>query len=280
MKYTNPEIKQDVNVSKGHPLAEFLRLLAGVAILITVAGIVLAVSIGWAVQFVPMSFENELAGRFSQSTPADSPQRDALQDLADRLIVHMDLPDDMKITAHYVDGDTVNAFATIGGHVVFFKGLIESMKDENSLAMVMAHEIGHIEHRHPIASLGRGIAVMLTILAIGGASGTQVPEGLVNQLGLFSTMTFSRSQEREADTTALQAVQQLYGHVGGSSSFFRYAAALSERNPPEILSTHPDPGNRVRKIRDEATVAGWALDGPRTPLADALTKPALNADSQ
>lgn len=279
MKYSNPEIKDGVNVSKGSPLGEFLRLLVAVALLLLVIGVLLAVFVGWAVKFVPMSFENELAGRFSQSTPVPSPQRDALQDLADRLAANMDLPEGTRITAHYVDGDTVNAFATVGGHVVFFKGLIESMQDENSLAMVMAHEIAHIEHRHPITSLGRGIAVMLTVMAVTGSSGSQVPDAFVNQLGLFSTMSFSRSQEREADTTGLAALQQLYGHVGGSIVFFRKAATMSDQRPPEILSTHPDPGNRVRKIRDAATAAGWPLDGDRTPLPEALTPAALNPDA-
>jgi len=182
----------------------------------------------------------------------------------------------MTITAHFVAGETINAFATVGGHVVFFEGLIREMGDENSLAMVMAHEIAHVEHRHPIASLGRGIAVMLTILAVTGNSGADVPGGLVNNLGLFSAMTFSRDQEREADATALEALNRVYGHVGGAGTFFRKAAAMSGQSPPELLSTHPNPGDRVRNLRVQALEAGWTLDGTRSSLVPVLSSAELD----
>ena len=39
---------------------------------------------------------------------------------------------------------------------IFFKGLVERLKSEQALAMVMAHEIAHIVNRDPITALGRG----------------------------------------------------------------------------------------------------------------------------
>ena len=62
---------------------------------------------------------------------------------------------------HYDASDTVNAFATLGGHVVIYRGLLEKLPNENVVAMVVAHEIAHIKHRDPVAALGRGVAITL-----------------------------------------------------------------------------------------------------------------------
>ena len=91
-------------------------------------------------KYIPFSWETQL------STPiADRNQQDALQErepiesylqsLADKMIAVQSLPDGMTITVHYLDDSSVNAFATLGGHVFFFRGLLEKMPSENALAM-------------------------------------------------------------------------------------------------------------------------------------------------
>lgn len=64
------------------------------------------------------------------------------------------LPASIKVTVHYIDEPVINAFATIGGHVFIYRGLIDAITSENGLSMVLAHEIAHINNRHPIAALG------------------------------------------------------------------------------------------------------------------------------
>ena len=67
---------------------------------------------------------------------------------------------------HYSPDKVTNAFATLGANVVFYRGLLEKFDNEDAVAMVMAHEIAHAKLRHPAASLGRGIAVGLTLSLI------------------------------------------------------------------------------------------------------------------
>ena len=59
---------------------------------------------------------------------------------------------------HYDPGGTFNAYATAGGQLVFYRGLLEAMPHENALATVVAHEIAHVAHRDPrrLARRGRG----------------------------------------------------------------------------------------------------------------------------
>ena len=140
-------------------------MLATVAALTLALVLVLSLLASWLVKFVPFSVEQQLAQQVITQLPAQQ-QTDKhqqiqtyLQQLADRLVANAPLPEGMSITVHYVDDDTVNAAATLGGHVLMFRGLLERLPNENALAMVMAHEIAHVRHRDPMMSLGRGVVV-------------------------------------------------------------------------------------------------------------------------
>ena len=74
---------------------------------------------------------------------------------------------------HYDDDAVVNAFATLGGHIVVYQGLLEAVPDENALAMVLAHEIAHVRHRHPIVGLSRSAALGFALMLLGADSGAQ-----------------------------------------------------------------------------------------------------------
>ncbi len=193
-----------------------------------------------------------------------------LQDLADRLSVHMDLPEEVTVTVHYLDDDMINAFATLGGHVFFFRGLLEAVPDENTLAMVMAHEIAHVKLRHPIKSLGRGIVVGVAISLFSAAAGGEILNIALGETGLLTAVKFSREQEESADSEALQAVQALYGHTQGATALFDILLNSEEPDtrPAEFFSSHPYSENRIETVNEEATERGWSLVGRLTPLPD------------
>ena len=97
------------------------------------------------------------------------------------------------------DPQTVNAFATAGGYLYIYSGLLAAADDEAELAAVIAHEIGHVTARHPVRSL---IAAYSPEAVIALANG-QNP-GLLTQLGTSIgtsglTRAHARADETEAD---------------------------------------------------------------------------------
>jgi len=198
----------------------------------------------------------------------ESVQQRQLQTLADKLSAEMDLPEGMKIKVHYSDDDIVNAFATMAGNVFFFKGLIEKMPSENALAMVMAHEIAHIKLRHPIVASGRALTVTLALATLGGVADNAMVGSLLNSIGVTSILSFNRTQERDADQEALQALHKHYGHVAGAEALFEVLLAESAYSPPELLSTHPDSERRITRIANYASVHG--LRGEPQALPDIM----------
>jgi predicted Zn-dependent protease len=181
----------------------------------------------------------------------------------------MDLPPEMRITVHYADVDEVNAYATFGGHVVINRGLMEKLPSENALAMVMAHEIAHIKHRHPIRSLGRAAVVIIALMAVAGVQGNDVVGTIIGDTGALTLLSFSRGQESEADRSALEAVAGVYGHVAGALDLYTVlleAHAEGQFSAPSFMRTHPLTGDRIDDLKAVQYEKGWDDSAPVTPL--------------
>jgi predicted Zn-dependent protease len=275
MEYSNPEIPEGINTSKEHPLKDFFILLASVGILISLAVLILSLITEQLASRIPFSMEKELVNR-SNFVEQDISDRVTvyLQALADELEPYMDTPEGIQYTLHHSNSKVKNAYATLGGHIYIFQGLIEELPSENALAMVVAHEMAHIKHRHPVIALGRGVVIGLFLAGLAGFSGDQLVGQIVNNTGMLTLLKFNRDQEREADHTALAAVAGYYGHVAGADDLFKSLQDIEARygmQVPEFLSTHPLGEERIENIYELASAKGWQLTGKSIPIpADVL----------
>jgi beta-barrel assembly-enhancing protease len=160
---------------------------------------------------------------------------------------------DWKVTI--LDNDTVlNAFATPGGYVYVYTGLIKYLDSEDQLAGVLGHEIAHADLRHSTEQLTKSYGIGLILRYVFGGSGaSDVAASLVG-------LQFSRSDETEAD---MQSVVYLYDtkyDPRGAARFFEKMEAKGETLGPLVfLSTHPNPENRVQKIYNK-----WKELGSKT----------------
>ncbi|MFB3089888.1 MAG: M48 family metallopeptidase [Gammaproteobacteria bacterium] len=279
MKYSNPKIPEGINTTVENPLKEFFILSIGVLGIIFFAVIVLSLAAEKLAIYIPFKMEQDLIPEmWTQADPETESEtnrqtREYLQSLSNQLADHMHLPEEMEITVHYIEGDTVNAFATIGGHIFIYQGLLDELESENALAMVIAHEMAHIFHRHPIIAMGRGVVIGLLLSAISGASGDLFVGQVVSETGMIALLNFTRDQEREADITALTAVNGLYHHVSGTNDLFRVLMAahdLESIEPPLFLSTHPLTQDRIDDLTQYAHGQGWTTEATLTPFPQDL----------
>lgn len=275
MEYSNPRVPEGINVTPEHPLKAAAQLVAGIAVVVVLTIVALAYGAGMIARRVPFELEQSAAAEYeSVLSSGDKEARHAktehyLQGLADRLAQAQSLPAPMKIRVHYVDDATINAMATLGGHVIIFRGLLAIMPSENALAMVLSHEVAHIKHRDPIVALGRGVVIGFGLAALGLTSGQDAASSALGQAGLLTQLTFSREQERAADREALHALAKVYGHVQGSDTAFEEllkAAEPATSFVPEILSTHPDTQARIEALRQLAKAEGMRITGSLTPI--------------
>lgn len=289
MKYEEPIIDENthgnVNVSSEAPVKTFFKLLAGLIILLGAGYALLSVFIFQLIRFVDFDTEKRwfqplsesLLERFVDSHP--SPQSLAktaeLQRIADKLIdaTLRDNPEhplkDISIIVHYSPDDEINAFAMPAGQVVVMQGLIDAMPNENVLAMVIGHEIGHVLHRDSLTKLGRSALTNMVLMSLFGADTGVL---LNNSLSLLET-SYSRGDENRADQTGLQLLQHAYKNAYGAPQLFDAFALVnpSKSRWVEISSTHPLPINRHQAMQKAIADNGYEVNYQKiTPLSETL----------
>ena len=162
-----------------------------------------------------------------------------------------------EFTFRVLDSPVVNAFALPGGYVYVTRGLLAHLNNEAQLAVVQGHEIGHVAARH---ASQRGLQQTIGQFAVvGGAILGQELLGLSgeNLLNLSSTaaqllfLSYSREHERESDKLGVEyAAMSGYAAEEGAA-FFTSLKRISENSGqsiPNMLSSHPDPGEREQNI--------------------------------
>lgn len=273
MQYENRQVPEGINVSKVNPLKQFLKLLIAAVIFVVLIVVVLQFAGSAIAKRIPFKYELQLMENVEVplGTEGASPEIVAyLNDLASKVAPGLPLDEGISVQVHYNDEEVFNAFATVGGNLLFYRGLLEKMPHENALAMVMAHEIAHINHRDPVGALGGGVASLIAITMVTGMSG--VTERFFTRTSMLTGTQFTRRMESSADKAALGAVNNLYGHVNGAGALFEVMGGVKGDNNaiPDWLEqfavTHPLSDNRVEAVRSLAQKNDWLDDGELTPL--------------
>ncbi len=148
--------------------------------------------------------------------------------------------------------DVQNAFCTPGGYIYVYTGLIKYLDSKSALAGVIGHEMAHADKRHSTDQLTKvyGLQTLLDIV-LGNNQG--VVSDVASQL---VTLQFSRDNEKEADESSVNYLCPTEYKADGASYFFQKIIDEGQSNPPEFLSTHPNPDNRVQSIQKHAQEKG------------------------
>jgi beta-barrel assembly-enhancing protease len=146
----------------------------------------------------------------------------------------------------------LNAFCAPGGYIYVYTGLIKYLDSEHQLAGVLGHEIAHADRRHSTDQLTKiyGISLLLQVV-LGKDSST-----LANIAASLVTLKFSRDNERESDEYSVRYLCPTDYPADGAAAFFEKLQSSGSGNGPEFLSTHPDPGDRVKSIQDQKISLG------------------------
>lgn len=142
---------------------------------------------------------------------------------------------------------TVNAFALPGGEVFVLTGLLDRAGDDDDLVRgVLAHEIGHAVHRHGVRGLIKASLVSIALAYFFGAD-QELVSTLLAGASELDRLSHSREMEEEADRFGVDLLRRA-GH--DPSGLARFLESLESQPVPELLSTHPDPAERARVIRE------------------------------
>lgn len=157
-----------------------------------------------------------------------------------------DLPWEFNV----IQDDTPNAFALPGGKVGVHTGLFKVAQNDDQLATVMAHEVGHAIARHSAERVSQQMALQLGLAGLGMAgSGAQLAQLAGSAATLGVVLPFSRKQEAEADHIGVIMMAKAGYDPRAAVTLWQNFGKLGGDRAPEFLSTHPAPASRIQEIQ-------------------------------
>ena len=245
-------------------------LLLGVAITIAITACATTTSPTGRTQVVGAVSEAQLAelgAKAFAEAKAKTPQsRDARQTAYVRCVVTSivrELPADWQRigwdVALFEDKDA-NAFALPGGKVGVYTGIFTVARNQDQLAGVISHEIGHVVSHHHNERITRQMGASGVLQILSGLAGARYGEGIGNAVGQGGSIIAqtglllpgSRVQESEADVVGQQLMAKAGYDPEGAVALWQNMAAAGGSRAPEWLSTHPDPSSRLRELQQRA----------------------------
>jgi len=248
MKFEPRPLEETQDISRGRASwLDGLKLVVSAAVLL-VTGYVL---LGWLAEAVAMSIPDELEARWFVAqigdAEAEHPRFGEAQALFEELLEDEALRQ-LPYQLFLLDMPEPNAFAVPGGGVGVTAGLLDTVKTETGLAMVLAHELGHHSKRHVLRGLGRGLLQQSAVaLLFGQSGGTE----LIEVGALMAGRRYSRKAEYEADEFGFRLVQRHFESTEGATEFFEWACREEHRKGDAggWLRTHPLSRDRIDRMR-------------------------------
>lgn len=181
---------------------------------------------------------------------SSDPQRTEVVQRVGQRIARVSEDPDLDWQFNVINDPTPNAFALPGGYVGVHVGLFKVVENEGQLAAVVAHEIGHVDARHPSERLSRQALVESGLsIALSGQSASVIQlASAAATLGVI--LPFSRQQEAEADAIGLQYMAAAGYDPRAAIEVWENMEAFGGPGGPEFLSTHPAPGNRIQNLQE------------------------------
>jgi len=213
----------------------------------------------------------------AEYTPYDSPRVNSYLNLVGQSLAHLSEKPETFGGYHFLalNSDEINAFAAPGGLIFVSRGLLRCCPDEDAVAAVLAHEIGHVQNRHGLQAIKKSrITSALAIIGTEGAKQfgsadlarlTETFEESIHDI--TSTLInngYARHLEFEADQGALTILARAGYDPAALATMLKEMDRRLRPEGRDFARTHPAPAKRLAEIEPRLA--------PRGPLSSARQK--------
>ncbi|WP_027157050.1 M48 family metallopeptidase [Methylobacter luteus] len=155
-----------------------------------------------------------------------------------------------------------NAFALPGNKIGVHTGMIQLVENQDQLAAVIGHEIGHVQARHSNERVSQEMAVSQGMALIQAVSAPQTALGqtAIGLLGIGAQygvlMPYSRTHESEADIIGVDLMAKAGFDPRQSINLWqKMDRAAQGQQPIEFMSTHPSHSTRIQDLNQHMPAA-------------------------
>ncbi|MBM3343854.1 MAG: M48 family metallopeptidase [Betaproteobacteria bacterium] len=185
--------------------------------------------------------------------PDANPELIRLRAIADRIIPHAERfnprAKDWQWEVILIGSNQINAFCMPGGKIAFFTGILRQLQlTDDEVAMVMGHEIAHALREHAREQAGKNVLTKIGAVGLSIVTGGQY-DGLINAGAGLLSLTYSRSDEIDADVVGLDIAARAGYDPRAAVTLWQKMSAANKGAPPQWLSTHPSGVNRIKEIQ-------------------------------
>lgn len=221
----------------------------------------------WVAMSISLNTEKQLTEKLSRAQVGelllDPVLSAAMEEYKQRL--------DYTGPVHIVHSKEINAYAALGGNIFLTHEFILNAESDEEILGVLAHEMAHIQKRHPMQIALTAMFWPITIWSFFQTFGID-SHLLSESVSSLAVNQFSRDQEAEADRLALEELDRRNISPGALAKFFRRMKTSHQQHTlnVEFLSTHPLEESRIESI-ERNHVGLYDVNFTRTTL-DPLQK--------
>ncbi|MBE0544842.1 MAG: M48 family metallopeptidase [Verrucomicrobia bacterium] len=247
MKYIPKPLVETADISRGKTtLKSFLKSALSVVLVLAVLYFVLGLLGEFLARTLPDRWECKLSRAATILAQSDSNAVQRAQDILAKLTAEEALRQ-LDYRVFVIELGSPNAVAVPGGGIGLTPELLEAVRSEAGLAFVIAHELGHHQHRHILRGLGRRLILGLAAALLFNYDGLSSVDAAFR----LAETGYSRRQERAADEFALRLVHQKYGDLQEALEFFEQ---LQRTNGDPLwqkyAGSHPLTAERLEHLRE------------------------------
>ena len=182
----------------------------------------------------------------------DAALNNRVKRITDRLIAEAKLmyppSRDWKWSVAVIDEPTLNAWCMPGGKMAIYTGIVNKLNlSDDEIAQIMGHEIAHALLGHGRERMSRALATQGG-LVLGSIVAGQDLSVLGPVADIALTLPNSREAESEADRYGIELAARAGYDPHAAVRLWEKMSAASGNGPPQFLSTHPAPGNRIQSL--------------------------------
>ncbi len=167
------------------------------------------------------------------------------------------------------DAETINAFALPGGQVFITMALLQKLPNEDAVAGVLGHEIGHVLAQHSLQQMAKDglLSGFINAAVVATSDGTANNSQIAQMVGKVVQTRYGREHESESDRIGIQLMLEAgYKPEELLSVMKVLAESMNGPRPPEMLSSHPFPETRAKQI--DVYIEFFRKNGPEAVWKD------------
>lgn len=156
-----------------------------------------------------------------------------------------------KWDVNVIESDQLNAWCMAGGKIAFYSALIEKLAlTDDEIAAIMGHEIAHALREHSreriSQQLATNVGLDLASAVFGLSRGASDLAGMAANVAI--SLPYGRSHEVESDRIGVELAARAGYNPRAAISVWQKMSRAGGGSPPELLSTHPSPENRIQDL--------------------------------